>query len=102
MAFANRRHIIEQHTDKVASDLAILSLVAFIGNAGRDWQWQVKRFNWPTLSHGSIGPASKPSECAYIEEEEFRRQLTNAGNVFAEVPGHLFFSKICLPPATNR
>ena len=99
--FAEQESMVGDHLDKVASDLAIFSLVAFFGHAERDWQWQFRRYNSPTMPHATIRPTSKLDQCSVVTEQELRRQLDASGNLFAAAPPRLALGDICLPPGTS-
>jgi len=78
--FRQQGSTVKDDPGKVASDLAIFSLVAFFGNAQRDWQWQFRRYNSPTMPFGVIRPMSKREQCSVVTEQDLRRQLGASGN----------------------
>jgi hypothetical protein len=99
--FAEHESLVGDRLDKFASDLAIFSLVAFFGYAEQDWQLQVRRYNSPTMPHNFIRPTSKRDQCSVVTEQDVRRQLEVAGNLFAASPPGLGSADICLPPGTS-
>jgi hypothetical protein len=87
--------------DKVASDFALFSLVEFFAQAGADWQWRFRRYNSPTISFAKIVPASSRKQCSVITGIDLRKQLSSAGNLFADAPSNLFLNDVCLPVGTT-
>jgi hypothetical protein len=99
--FKEHANVITNSMDKVASDLAIFSLAAFLGHAERDWHWKYRRFNNPTIAYAMIGGASHPDECSMVTEQDLRRQLVTAGNLFADSRPPFVQGSVCLPRGTS-
>ena len=99
--FAEHESAVKDRPDRVASDLAIFSLVAFFGHVERDWQMKYRRYNNPAMPHAMIGGISSPDQCSVVTEQDLRRQLGTAGNLFAASPSRLALADICLPRGTS-
>jgi hypothetical protein len=85
--------------DQPARDIAIYSVLSFIGTQEFDWQVKKLEYRLSTSTVGQSSPGSSEAECQTISRAEIESELRKTQSVFAGAP--LFFfgrEKICLPP----
>jgi hypothetical protein len=83
------------------SDLAVYSLVSFLGAQESDWQMRRVEYKSNPLGTMFIAQSvSKDVECRIYSETELKSLLKATGNTFAEA-FHLLSGRLCLPPKST-
>jgi len=71
--------------DLLVRDMSIFSLITYIVTKQRDWQTKRRHGKVQSGSIEFFQWTSRPEDCAFISDEELRRMLQKAENVFADV-----------------
>jgi len=99
----NNPQALQENDRKVFSDLAIVSLVAFLGAEQFDWQLRTVLYKGTSIpGMYTIQGVSPPNQCTTITSADLQKQLEESGNLFA--PAHLnvlFRGQLCLPPQSS-
>jgi len=87
--------------DKLFADFTIFSFISFLMTT--EFDWQLRTIEYPAGSFGTgivTAPISKEKECTVYRQEDVRKKLKAAGNLFADVLSS-DVHKLCLPPRTK-
>jgi hypothetical protein len=88
--------------EKLTKDMALFSLLAYLG--WQQFDWQIKRVQFTGKVSGTItqsAPGSKPEECTLVTTQQIQKMLSDAGNSFAGANLSVIGGRLCLPPAST-
>lgn len=86
--------------EKLAKDMTVRSLVAYLFAEQFDWQLQKVQLSGRSMgTMTTVQPLSKPEECSKVTNTQAEEMLTAAGNAFAS-GAPLLRQQICLPPGS--
>jgi hypothetical protein len=98
---AHNPHAFGDSANTLISDLAVHSLVSFLG--AQEFDWQLRKVEYKARPFGTtflVQPVSKEVECRIYSETELKSLLGATGNTFAEA-FHLISGRLCLPPKST-
>lgn len=99
---ANNPAALRADSGPLVTDLAVFSLVSFLG--AEEFDWQLRKTVYQGKSAGDLveaAPVSSDHDCTYVTKQDLVDKLKSAGNAFAGAHLLVAGGRLCLPPGSG-